>query len=123
MYIVHVFILFLTSRLNRLLEKTQLQLRYVIRDKIQSETKFSLRQNSVRNKIQSDKKNSQKKKILGFCLRLYLVLDQILSQTVFCLGLNFVSDCILSQCVSSAFFELSRTNQCLSSLSAIYIPQ
>ena len=73
----------------------EIQLRYVIRDKIrdkiQSDTKFSLRQIFFcQKKILSEKK-----------------LSQILSQTEFCLGhyLEFSS---------VFFFELSRTNQCLS---------
>ena len=39
----------------------EIELRYVIRDKIQSETKSSTRQNSVRDKIQSKTKFSLRK--------------------------------------------------------------
>ena len=59
------------------------------------------RQNSVRGKIQSKTK---------FSLRKIFLLEKKLSE-------NFFSD---FQC---AFFELFRTNQCLTSLSGIYIPQ
>ena len=37
----------------------EIQLRYVIRDKIQAKTKFSLRQNSVQDKIQSETKSEK----------------------------------------------------------------
>ena len=78
----------------------EIQLRYVIRDKIQSETKFLKK-----------KKIIEKKSCWGKS-----------SWTEFCLILNFILVQILSW-ISSAFFELSRTNRCLSSLSDIYIPQ
>ena len=45
----------------------EIQLWYVIRDKIQSHTKFSPRQISVQEKILSEKKFDGKK-ILRFCL-------------------------------------------------------
>ena len=57
----------------------EIQLRYVIRDKIQSET------NSVQEKIQSGGKFCQKKNFIGKKILRYFP------------GLNFVSDCILSQ--------------------------
>ena len=75
----------------------EVQLQYVIWDKIQFETK-----NSVRDKIQEkhfllEKKIVQKKKKLPE--------KKMLSW------------------ISSAQSELSRTNRCLSSLSGIFIPQ
>ena len=52
----------------------EIQLRYVIRDKIQSEAKYSPRQNSVREKSEKNifcqKKNLLEKNCLGFCLGL-----------------------------------------------------
>ena len=76
----------------------EIQLRYVIRDKIQSKT------NSVQDKIQSEKKFCWKKNFIG-------KKSQVCSQTEFCLRFPV------------HFFELSRTNRCLSSLSGMYIPQ
>ena len=73
----------------------EIQLRYVIRDKIHSETKFSLRKNL--------------RKSLVFFVKQKIVRKKILSWT-------------LSQ-ISHAQSELSRTNRCLSSLSGKYIPQ
>ena len=81
----------------------EIQLRYVIWDKIQSETKFSPRQNPR-----------------FFFLTIFFVCKRIFigkKLLVFCFGLNFVSD---FQCT---FFELSGTNRCLSSLSGMYISQ
>ena len=85
----------------------EIQLRYVIRDKIQSKT------NSVQNKIQSKKILSGKK----ICQKKN---SWIFSWTGFCLGLHFVSDWI---CLEFPVHFLSQTNGCLSSLSGIYIPQ
>ena len=82
----------------------EIQLRYVIRDKIQSETKFSLnqsetkfslRQNSVQDKIQSQTKSE-----IFFFRQNFLCQEKIIYQKKkicwkkfsFCLGLNFVSD-------------------------------
>ena len=47
----------------------KIQLRNVIRDKIQSETKFSLRQNSVQDKVQSETQNPRK--IFFFVVKIF----------------------------------------------------
>ena len=92
----------------------EIKLRYVIRDKIQSKTKSSLRQNSVQDKIQSKTKSEnffhQKK---NFCWGNFVRIEnsQILSWTEFCLRFPV-----------RFFHELSGTNRCLS-LSDTYIPQ
>ena len=83
------------------------QIQNSVQDKIFSprqKLRILFQQNFFLIKIVSNKKNFVKKKILRFCL-----------------GLNFVSD---FQCFF--FFELSRTNRCLSLLSGIvytYIQQ
>ena len=69
----------------------EIQLQYVIQDKIQSETKPEIF--FLTNFFLSGKNFYQKKNVRKKILR-------------FCLGLNFVSD---FQC---AFFELSWTNRC-----------
>ena len=56
----------------------KIQLRNVIRDKIQSETKFSQRQNSVQDKAQSEAQNPRK--ISFFCRK------KNLSENFFCFG-------------------------------------
>ena len=73
----------------------KIQLRYVIRDKIQSKTKFNLRKNLGIKKIVG-KKLSEEKKIVR------KKMSQILSRT------------------DSNQSELSLTNQCLSSLSGTH---
>ena len=85
----------------------EIQLRHVIRDKIQSETKFSQRQNPVQDKFQSEKKSKK-----NFFTKKIFVRKKILSET------NLSQT--LSQ-ISSAQSELSQTNQCLSSLSSMYV--
>ena len=80
----------------------EIQLRCVIRDKIQSETK-------------SDNFFSDK---ISFCWeKIFIGKNILLEKKIlrFCLGLNFVLD---FQC---ALFELSQTNRCLSSQSGIYV--
>ena len=75
----------------------EIQLRYVIRDKIQSETKSSLRQNL--SKI--------------FFVSKIFCLEKIVRKKF---------DRMLSQ-ISSEQSVLSQKNRCLSSLSGIFIPQ
>ena len=78
--------------------------------KIQSETKFSLRQNPVRDKVQTEKKKSEKN---IFLLEKFFFKTKLSEK-------NWSR--MLSQ-ISSAQSELSQTNRWLSSLSGIYIPQ
>ena len=75
----------------------EIQLQYVIPDKFQSETKFNLR------------KNLRKRFFVGKNFVRKYTVQKELSQTL--------------SLISSALFELSRTNGCLSSLSRKYIPQ
>ena len=95
----------------------EVQLRYVIRDKIRgkihSMTKSSPRQNSVRDKFGLRQIWSKTKFSLRQNPRIFFIEKQFS---------DFVLDRILSL-ISSVQSELSRTNRCLSSLSDTYITQ
>ena len=93
----------------------EIQLRYVIRDKIQSETnsvqdKIQSETNSVQDKIQSETKSKN-----FFYKQFFFCWGKIFYQEKGFFRKKF-SDFVLDfQCT---FFELSRTNRCLSSIDA-----